>query len=313
MQLLFLLSFSALVSFFQGDFLVPDLPQAPPQKNADASLCLGVKVRIKVYLQGPYASAGLMNDNLRTRNGTVPDGSQSWIPTTQPYSSLSGFTHTGTETCNASVFATPTNAGDAIVDWVFIELRDKTTPSTIIETRAALLQKDGDVVETDGSNLDISFSNAISCGDYHIAVRHRNHLGARTNTVVPLGATSPGTTVDFTSTAFPNVYGTNALQTLTDGNKALYAGNVTQENVVSLGSMTTVSTLRYSGNGINNDRLPILSRVGTTNILATVNGYYSEDTNLNGVVVYSGNGSDRLIILSNVGTTNILATVTEQL
>lgn len=306
MKLLFLLSFSALVSFFQGDFLVPDLPQIQPQQKTDASLCLGVKVRIRVFLQGPYAGAGKMNDNLRTLTGT------NGFPTTEPYSSISGFTHIigGGESCNASVLAV--TGDNAIVDWVFIELRDKTTPSTIIETRAALLQKDGDVVETDGTNLDISFSNATACGLYHIAVRHRNHLGVRTKDPVDLGATTNAASVDFTYTGMnPNVYGTNPLKTLSDGNKGLYAGNVLQENIVTSGVMTTVSILKYTD--VGNDRLPILQKIGGTNVLNTVNGYFKEDVNMDGTVKYTDTGNDRLPILQNIGGTNVLLTLTEQL
>ena len=38
---------------------------------------------------------------------------------------------------------------DDIVDWVYIALLDGTTPSTKLQTRAAPLQRDGDVVEYD--------------------------------------------------------------------------------------------------------------------------------------------------------------------
>ena len=72
-------------------------------------------------------------------------GSQDLVPTTEPYSDL-GFTHVngGGETVDASVF--DATGDDAIVDWLFLELRDKTTPSTVVLTRCALLQSDGDIV-----------------------------------------------------------------------------------------------------------------------------------------------------------------------
>lgn len=243
MKLLFLLSFSALVSFFQGDFLVPDLPQMPPQKTSDASLCLGVAVRVKVFLEGPYAGSNRMNDRLRTNNGAATNGSQCLIPATQPYSSLSGFTHTGSESVAPSlipgdpppVFAV-TDVDNAIVDWIFLEIRDKDVPSTVIATRAALLQRDGDVVDVDGTS-DVSFTT-VNCGDYHVAVRHRNHLGVRTLNAVTLNGIGTGSIipVDFTSTTFPNVYGTNALKTLTGsftGAVAMYAGDANRSGSIS--------------------------------------------------------------------------------
>ncbi|NQY29616.1 MAG: hypothetical protein HRT69_09100, partial [Flavobacteriaceae bacterium] len=72
------------------------------------NIVLGINVAIDAFLQGPSLSpntAGLMNDDLRIG---------SYIPTTSPYSD--------NLTCNTSVFTAIGN--DAIVDWVFVELRD---------------------------------------------------------------------------------------------------------------------------------------------------------------------------------------------
>ncbi len=95
-----------------------------------------VKVSPKIFLQGPYnSSASLMNDQLR---------SAGLIPLTEPYTGL-GFTQLGSgggeRTWQAVLDVT---GNDAIVDWVFVELRDKVTPSVKVATRCALVQRDGD-------------------------------------------------------------------------------------------------------------------------------------------------------------------------
>ena len=44
---------------------------------------------------------------------------------------------------------TAVTGSDAIVDWVFVELRNA-SGNTVVDSRAALLQRDGDVVDVDG-------------------------------------------------------------------------------------------------------------------------------------------------------------------
>jgi hypothetical protein len=67
---------------------------------------------------------------------------------------------------------------EAIVDWVYIELRDKTNSANIIATRTGLLQRDGDVVDLDGIH-GLRFPG-IAVDNYYVAVRHFRHLGAMT-------------------------------------------------------------------------------------------------------------------------------------
>ena len=94
-----------------------------------------------VFLQGAYdCNRGLMRDDLRTI---------SEMPFTEPYTEL-GFTHIGGggEITQQAVFDI---AGtNAIVDWVFLELRDKTDITSVAATRSALLKRDGVVVDIDG-------------------------------------------------------------------------------------------------------------------------------------------------------------------
>lgn len=139
-----------------------------------------VKVAPRVFLEGAYVVAdGLMRDVLRANNK---------LPTTQPYGTLTftgtyAASHSGTESVDPSVFSVIGN--NAIVDWVLLELRDKTTRSIVHARRSALLQRDGDVVDIDGTS-PVRFDN-INADDYHLSVRHRVHLGTRTQNSVALG------------------------------------------------------------------------------------------------------------------------------
>ena len=164
-----------------------------------------------VMLEGAFDSnAGQMRDNLRSQN---------LVPTTEPYTTL-GYTFVGggSEATQTSVLAT--SGSDAIVDWVILELRDAVDPSVITHSRAALLQKDGDIVDTDGTST-VSFTSILT-GDYYFAVLHRNHLGVMT--AQPVHLDSLGTMVDFTNPS-QAVYGSLASRKIVNGNALLYSGD----------------------------------------------------------------------------------------
>lgn len=230
---------------------------------------LSVALEAKVFLDGPYGNGGLMRDDLRTAG---------LLPTTEPYTDL-GFTQVGGggETCSAAVMATTGN--NAIVDWIRLELRSATDPSVIVATRQALLQRDGDIVDVDGSS-PVSFDNAP--GNYYIAVRHRNHLGCMTANAVSMGTSA--TTVDFTLPG-TSVYGT-AARKVAGTTRVLWMGNAKLDQ-----------GLRYTG--IGNDRDAILMVVGS-NPTASVPGYRQEDCNMDGQVRYTGPQNDRDPILQNI-------------
>ena len=126
----------------------------------------------KVFLQGPLSGL-LMNDDLNNA---------SLLPNTEPYTALgfAGLQNTGAMLTSA---ATGGSGNDAIVDWVLVELRTGSSSSaatTVAHSRAALLQRDGDVVDVDGVS-PVGFLN-VNAGNYYLAIRHRNHLGVMTNT-----------------------------------------------------------------------------------------------------------------------------------
>jgi hypothetical protein len=322
MQFLFLFSLNALLSFFQNDIRMVDVQ--PPAKQE--AVCIGVRVSIKVFLEGPYSTdgsragstVGLMTPSLTTPILYVPTASPygsapyAYDATTNPtgfkYYTAGAIILGGGGEATTSAILTGSNGtnigGNAIVDWVFIELRDQTTPATVLETRAALLQADGDVVDTDGTS-SVYFSS-VNCGSFYVAVRHRNHLGIRTAATEMLSDVT--TVVDFTTSSTTYVYGTTPRKTLSNGAFAMYAGNVVHTNALS-----NIGTRQLKYSGQDNDRGPILTRIGGASITATVTGYYPEDTNMDSVVKYSGANNDRAIILSNIGGASITATLNEQL
>ena len=242
---------------------------------ADAFDAHRVIIALRGMLEGPFDSGtGLMGDNLR---------SIGYLPLTEPYSAQGYPFLDGGAGATVSPAVLATTGNNAVVDWMVVELRDPTAPATVLATRSALLQRDGDVVATDGVS-PVTFNRVP--GNFHIALRHRNHLGCMTAAPLPLGTTP--SSVDLTLASTPT-YGTDARKAVGPV-QTLWAGDVTFNG-----------NLRYTGPG--NDRDPILVTVGSTTPNNTVGGYLRTDVNLDGVAKYTGSGNDRDRILQNVGST----------
>ncbi|SFN62883.1 hypothetical protein SAMN04487989_102116 [Bizionia echini] len=227
-----------------------------------------IKINPRLFLQGPLlnpVTSGLMNDNLRQN---------AIIPTTSPYPDLA--------TCNASVFSITGN--NAIVDWVWVELRAANDNTKVINGKSALLQRDGDVVGLDGFS-DVIMNAAPT--DYYVVVNHRNHLGAMSFGTISLNE-AVASIVDFTNSGFAT-YGMHAQAILVSGNTALWAGDVNGNNQVRyLGPNNDSATLKSiilnaSGNTSNSNYFPY-------------SNYNSGDINLNGIVRYLGPGNDKGIL-----------------
>ncbi|MCB0518456.1 MAG: hypothetical protein KDD27_05940 [Saprospiraceae bacterium] len=237
-----------------------------------------LEVELRAFLQGPF-SGGQMGDALR---------SQSLIPTTEPYTALSGFTHVGRgggETVDPSVFAT--TGSDAIVDWVFLELRDAMTPGTVLETRSALIQRDGDIVDVDGTS-PVAFLGSAD-DDYYVTVRHRNHLGVRTAGTLELPLAAPP--YDFT-TAMGQAYGSNPMANL-GGSFGLWAGNTSGD-----------ASVKFQGASNDSDTIKndVLGQPGNFFHLLTYtySAYALTDANMDGTVKYQGANNDTDLVKNNV-------------
>ncbi|HEY0977989.1 MAG TPA: CRTAC1 family protein [Flavobacteriales bacterium] len=241
-------------------------------------------VAVDVLLDGPYVAAtGLMGDALRV-NGRIPE--------VEPYTAL-GYTAVGDHIRKVAPSVLAMTGNDAIVDWVWLELRTGSGAATVLRSRPALLQRDGDVVELDGRR---EVAMGLADDSYRVVVRHRNHLGVMTASAYALSATP--TAVDLTSNATAT-WGTDARRTV-GTRMTLWSGNVLSDNQI-----------KYTGGG--NDRDLILQAIGGTVPTATVNGYLAGDVNLDGTVKYTGGGNDRDPVLLSVGGTVPTNTRMEQL
>ena len=243
-------------------------------------------VKLRAVLQGAFdQNTGLMRDDLRA---------QGLVPAAEPFTAL-GFQHAGGgggETVAPALLAG--TGQNAVVDWVLVELRNKNNPAQVLATRSALLQRDGDIIGTDGYRR-LLFN--VAPDNYYIAVRHRNHFGVMTNSGQLLDKSERA--FDFAS-ATTVAYGTEARHELVNGKMAMWSGNVFRDN-----------QLKYTGT--DNDRDPILVDVGGVLPTNTAPGYFSSDVNLDGVVKYTGTNNDRDLILLNIGGTAPTTTRTEQL
>ena len=277
-----------------------------------------VAVGAKAWLQGAYQSpttVGLMNDALRT----LPFGTASStanFPQDDPYRQApynTTFTHVNNSTTevipNSGVVAAQATAGNSIVDWVFIELRNTNASpgNTVLQTRSALIQRDGDIVDIDGVS-PVTFNN-VADGNYVLTVRHRNHLGLSLDQGTPKNFTETkslaydaGKLADLMNATDAELFGTStAFTTMNIGGptvKALWGGNA------NIGSTVAAGGVRYAATNSDNNTVLLQVTSFPGNITGAYNytgaiGYFSGDCNMNKNVRYV-TSSDGAIILTNI-------------
>jgi hypothetical protein len=250
----------------------------------------------RAFLQGPYnASNGLMNENLRTA---------SRLPNSDPYRLTAynnNFVHVNNsliEVVSGTPFTTQANAGDNIVDWVFLELRNTndTPGNLVLQTRSALIQRDGDIVDVDG--VSPVLFNDVENGNYALTVRHRNHFSMSLNP--RFGAVAMSETKR-------DAFGARVIDLRQLPSNILYGDTsaYTRENHPTLG----VVNLMWGGNAFldnivrytlrNNDRAAILVDLSSDESSSRT-GYLNTDLNMNGVVNYTLRENDRGFLLSKV-------------
>ncbi|MBL7742590.1 MAG: hypothetical protein JNN00_03860 [Chitinophagaceae bacterium] len=247
---------------------------------ADLEKVNAARLNLKVFLQGAYNSGtGLMNDLLRDDPAT--GGIDPVIPTTQPYNAAlnARFTRVGVydgsvsvnETVDPSVFNITGN--NAIVDWVYVSTLDASSPSTKLQTRAALLQRDGDIVDVDGvSPLSVPIDTD---GNYHFLISHRNHLSVRTPSAQTLAdnAILNYDMTDAQNKAYQNgAIISNAAMAVNGSVYLMWAGNA------NLDDYTRVTSLAIPV--VPSDAAFILGTALSGNPNATVTGYNPSDLNM---------------------------------
>jgi hypothetical protein len=275
-----------------------------------------LKLRVRAYLEGALMenqnqkaadNRPLMRDNLRMS----PFTGSNYIPVTDPYSTptqhfdISGaYQHEGPG--GQSPYTTISNptqvfsvtGQNAIVDWVFLELRSKTDNTLVLATRSALIQRDGDIVDLDGvSPVEIPDVRLDSC---YVVLKHRNHFG------VMSGLVSTADILDFTSPQTPTFdFGTS----LNDGYN--YTGLAQKADVIS-GYMAL-----WAGNFDSNGRIKfvnpdddqnilffeVLSYTSNAEFMANYNfsyGYLQGDYDLNSKSKYDNPDDDKNMLFYQV-------------
>ncbi|WP_299886064.1 hemagglutinin protein [uncultured Lacinutrix sp.] len=277
---------SVSIDFTVGELVVTTISDGTTtltQGFHQQTIQLGIKVNPIAFLQGALlnSSNNLMRDDLRS----------TLLTTTSPYADAL--------TCDVTVFDLGGTSGtgvtsDDIVDWVFIELRDENDNTLVRASQSALLQRDGDIVGVDGVS-DLEFN--VMARNYHVVVKHRNHLGIMTANTVALSNTL--VTVDFTDANNQITFGTDAQTTF---------GMPTDTVAMWAGDSNGDGRLNYSG-GLS-DVPPIRSQVfndpdnsvfgGPPVASYQSEGLFDTDIDMDGLTVYSGAASDVLHVRNNI-------------
>lgn len=268
-----------------------------------------LKIKVRAYLEGALVENGdqrgpdnrpLMRDGLRFNVHTNSPSLPTYDPYSYPtdYFDVSGsYKHVGAGALieNRHI-ADPTQVfsvtgADAIVDWVFVELRSVADSTEVLATRSGLIQRDGDIVDLDGiSDLQFPGIRVDSC---YIVVKHRNHFDVMSRKVPTF------VLMDFTRTDAPVFdFGTS----LQDGYD--YTGTALKPDVVP-GYMSM-----WAGDFDNNGKLKFVNPNDDQNLLffevltypanegfvANYNfghGYFQGDVDMNGKVKYDNPDDDK--------------------
>ncbi|MEL6650847.1 MAG: lamin tail domain-containing protein, partial [Bacteroidota bacterium] len=230
-----------------------------------------ISLDLRVWLDGPYESASqLMRDDLRVLD---------LIPRTEPYDAMTGYERVGDGgegILRQEVLAQ--SGSTAIVDWIWIELRDQIDTSLVHSARPALLRRDGKVVDMDGES-PLAFPDLMP-DQYFVLVRHRNHLGAMA--ALPLNLTVNAVFADFSSLP---MYGDNAQRVLGNGHKGLWMGDANSDGqVIFQGGFSDVSAIFI--------KVLTASQNATFARDYVLNAYDPADLNMDGQVIFQGSNAD---------------------
>lgn len=178
----------------------------------------------RVFLAGPYDSqTGLMRDDLRTSK---------LIPMQEPYHSLPGFTYPQPEMHGILMDSTAITATgqDAIVDWVFVEIHNP-QDSSIVGARPALLKRNGKLVDMNGES-PVRLPGVVE-GNYHVVIRHRNHLPVKT--MNPVTVSTQMEELDFSTGQIPGQQ-----QLMANGRFALIEGDTDGNHIVDAADRSAI-------------------------------------------------------------------------
>ncbi len=244
----------------------------------DAGKKCELHLDVEVFLQGAALNPNTGEENLM-RDDLRVDGH---IPLSSPYSDAL--------TMEASVLI-PSGV-DAIVDWVWIEIRDKNDSKVAVEARSALLQRDGDVVDVDGTS-PLIFPQLID--DYFVVVAHRNHLGIMSASPIALGYSI--TNVDFKTNSV-STHGSHARSSfgMPSGVLGMWAGDVNNDGKVIFLN-TGAESVEIKQRVL--DQSALESPFGAS-VFYRPKGYYVEDVDMDGEVIFLNAGNELLYVKDNI-------------
>jgi hypothetical protein len=281
----------------------------------DAALC----INLRVYLEGALinnnnavASDGrpLMRDGLRNSTFTA----QNIIPPFDPYTTSTAYVNvTGKSkklppqttytqfqqvTDSATVFSV--TGQNAIVDWVYVELRSKSNNTNIVGCRAGLIQRDGDIVDVDGISC-LKFPD-VPIDSYFVSIEHRTHLGTMTKFVQSPAALQ--TLVDFTVASTQlwdkgivggyNYTGLSQKANVKGTYRAMWQGDFNCDGKIKYDNPNDdLSTMPFEVR-----RHPNNSKQTTNNDFAY--GYRQADYDMNGKVKFDNPNDDNAMLLFQV-------------
>ncbi len=178
------------------------------------------EVDVKVFLEGPYQNGSNAMHNLLFE--------EDLIPLSQPYNK-SPWNYNGGEST--------TSLPDNTVDWVLVEMRTGTPvligePQTeVVEVKAGILLTDGHIVDAVKGD-PLLFDNLEEGEEYHIVIRHRNHLDIISSETVE------ATKDDEINYNFTNsqdaVFGSLQTKEMEDGRFVMYGGDFEADGVIQL-------------------------------------------------------------------------------
>jgi hypothetical protein len=134
------------------------------------------------------------------------------------------------------------------VDWILLQLRDKTDRNQIVKEKSLFLRNDGLLMD-DLGNTQIQLSD-IPADDYYISLKHRNHLDVISSSTHALNS-STSVLIDFTQSGI--FEGINGEKEFTSGVWGLWAGDINQDGLITTLDYTTWYNAETAGTGYYND------------------------------------------------------------
>lgn len=204
----------------------------PPVGTNNPSTSFSGAVAMQGYQQSGAMSTAIVDNGL--------------LPVSQPFDQAP-FNYDGTETLTSL----PNNS----VDWVLVELRDANDESVNVATRAAIVDKNGNLRDTDGS-YNVSFEN-VPDGDYYVVVHHAGHVSIMSANTVSLPNSSP-----YNFKLSNNMVKGNEQMVLSNGAYAMRAGDYDNNKTINFtdfirwlqnnNTLNTYSAWDGDGNGTIN-------------------------------------------------------------